>query len=29
MAIHSAALLTDENKKLRATNERQKKKRAV
>ena len=29
MAMHSAALLTDENKKLRAANERQKKKRAV
>jgi len=29
MAIHSAVLLTDENKKLRAANERQKKKRAV
>ena len=29
MAMHSAVLLTDENKKLRAANERQKKKRAV
>ena len=29
MAIYSAVLLTDENKKLWATNERQKKKRAV
>lgn len=29
MAMHSAALLADENKKLRAANERQKKKRAV
>ena len=27
--MHSAVLLTDENKKLRAANERQKKKRAV
>jgi len=29
MAMHSAVLLADENKKLRAANERQKKKRAV
>jgi len=29
LAMHSAVLLTDENKKLRAANERQKKKRAV
>ena len=29
MAIYSAVLLADENKKLRAANERQKKKRAV
>ena len=29
MAMHSAVLLTDENKKLRAANERQKKKRAI
>ena len=29
MAIYSVVLLTDENKKLRATNKRQKKKRAV
>ena len=29
MAMHSAVLLTDEIKKLRAANERQKKKRAV
>jgi hypothetical protein len=29
MAMHSAVLLADENKKLRATNKRQKKKRAV
>ena len=29
MAIYSVVLLTDENKKLRAANERQKKKRAV
>jgi hypothetical protein len=29
MAMHSAVLLADENKKLRAVNERQKKKRAA
>jgi hypothetical protein len=29
MAMHSAVLLTDENRRLRAANERQKKKRAV
>jgi hypothetical protein len=29
MAMHSAVLLTDENRRLRTANERQKKKRAV